>query len=90
MSTATLKIWRGNRECGAFQEYSTEIDEGMVVLDAVLGIQAEQANDLAVRWNCKAGKCGSRGCCVHLCHNAADDVAVDVGQAAVDAVMADG
>ncbi len=22
-------------------------------------IQAEQANDLAVRWNCKAGKCGS-------------------------------
>ena len=36
MSTATLKIWRGNRERGAFQEYSTEIDEGMVVLDAVL------------------------------------------------------
>ena len=59
MSTATLKIWRGNRDSGAFQEYSTEIDEGMVVLDAVLGIQAEQANDLAVRWNCKAGKCGS-------------------------------
>jgi succinate dehydrogenase / fumarate reductase iron-sulfur subunit len=31
----------------------------MVVLDAVHRIQAEQANDLAVRWNCKAGKCGS-------------------------------
>jgi succinate dehydrogenase / fumarate reductase iron-sulfur subunit len=31
----------------------------MVVLDAVHDIQAQQANDLAVRWNCKAGKCGS-------------------------------
>ena len=33
--------------------------EGMVVLDAVHYIQATYANDLAVRWNCKAGKCGS-------------------------------
>jgi succinate dehydrogenase / fumarate reductase iron-sulfur subunit len=31
----------------------------MVVLDAVRRIQADQANDLALRWNCKAGKCGS-------------------------------
>jgi succinate dehydrogenase / fumarate reductase iron-sulfur subunit len=31
----------------------------MVVLDAVHDIQAHQANDLACRWNCKAGKCGS-------------------------------
>ena len=31
----------------------------MVVLDAVHQIQATQANDLACRWNCKAGKCGS-------------------------------
>src|SRR3954451_7730788 len=31
----------------------------MVVLDAVHKIQAEHASDLAVRWNCKAGKCGS-------------------------------
>jgi succinate dehydrogenase / fumarate reductase iron-sulfur subunit len=31
----------------------------MVVLDAVHQIQAQQVNDLAVRWNCKAGKCGS-------------------------------
>ena len=31
----------------------------MVVLDAVHDIQATQANDLACRWNCKAGKCGS-------------------------------
>src|ERR671934_595018 len=57
--TATFRIWRTNGSGGAFQEYSTEISEGMVVLDAVHQIQAQQAHDLAVRWNCKAGKCGS-------------------------------
>ena len=31
----------------------------MVVLDVIHRIQADQANDLACRWNCKAGKCGS-------------------------------
>jgi succinate dehydrogenase / fumarate reductase iron-sulfur subunit len=56
---ATFRIWRGQRESGGFEEYKTEIAEGMVVLDAVLKIQAEKANDLAARWNCKAGKCGS-------------------------------
>ena len=59
MATATFKIWRGDRAGGAFQDYSTEITEGMVVLDAIHNIQATQANDMAVRWNCKAGKCGS-------------------------------
>ena len=33
--------------------------QGMVVLDVIHRIQAESANDMAVRWNCKAGKCGS-------------------------------
>jgi succinate dehydrogenase / fumarate reductase, iron-sulfur subunit len=59
MPTATFRIWRGNSDNGEFRDYTTEISEGMVVLDAVHRIQAEQANDLAVRWNCKAGKCGS-------------------------------
>ncbi len=59
MSTATFKIWRGDCENGEFRDYTTEISEGMVVLDAVHDIQAAQANDLACRWNCKAGKCGS-------------------------------
>jgi succinate dehydrogenase / fumarate reductase iron-sulfur subunit len=59
MATATFRIWRGDAQAGRFQDYATEVTEGMVVLDAVLGVQAEQANDLAVRWNCKAGKCGS-------------------------------
>ena len=59
MSAVTFQIWRGDRKSGAFQEYKTEVTEGMVVLDVVHKIQAEQANDMAVRWNCKAGKCGS-------------------------------
>jgi succinate dehydrogenase / fumarate reductase, iron-sulfur subunit len=59
MATATFRIWRGNREQGSLQDYRTEVSEGMVVLDAVHRVQAEQATDLAVRWNCKAGKCGS-------------------------------
>ena len=56
---ATFSIWRGEGGSGSFRDYHTAVAEGMVVLDAVHGIQAEQANDLAVRWNCKAGKCGS-------------------------------
>ena len=59
MASATFSIWRGERGKGEFRDYTTEVSEGMVVLDAVHAIQAEQANDLAVRWNCKAGKCGS-------------------------------
>jgi succinate dehydrogenase / fumarate reductase, iron-sulfur subunit len=59
MTTARFRIWRGDASGGEFREYPTEVSEGMVVLDAVHDIQAKQANDLAVRWNCKAGKCGS-------------------------------
>jgi succinate dehydrogenase / fumarate reductase iron-sulfur subunit len=59
MASATFRIWRGDARGGALQDYATEISEGMVVLDAIHQIQAEGAHDLAVRWNCKAGKCGS-------------------------------
>ena len=69
MSAATFRIWRGEGNpagdgksappTGSFTDYQTEVSEGMVVLDAVHRIQAESASDLAVRWNCKAGKCGS-------------------------------
>jgi succinate dehydrogenase/fumarate reductase iron-sulfur protein len=58
-ATATFRIWRGDGQGGRLQDYATEVTEGMVVLDAVHQIQARSANDLAVRWNCKAGKCGS-------------------------------
>src|SRR5829696_8432229 len=57
--TATFRVWRGDRDGGRLVDYATPISEGMVVLDAIHQIQADQANDLAVRWNCKAGKCGS-------------------------------
>jgi succinate dehydrogenase / fumarate reductase, iron-sulfur subunit len=56
---ATFSIRRGGREGGEMVDYRTEVTEGMVVLDAVHQIQAESAPDLACRWNCKAGKCGS-------------------------------
>src|ERR671918_1587137 len=56
---ATFSIRRGGREGGEMVDYQTDVSEGMVVLDAVHQIQAESAPDLACRWNCKAGKCGS-------------------------------
>ena len=56
---ALFRIWRGEAGAGRFEDYPAPVDEGMVVLDAVHRIQAQQAPDLAVRWNCKAGKCGS-------------------------------
>ncbi len=59
MGNATFKIWRGDAAGGGYEDYTTGVSEGMVVLDAVHQIQAESANDMAVRWNCKAGKCGS-------------------------------
>ena len=58
-SSATFRIWRGDGAAGKLVDYTTPVSEGMVVLDAVHQIQATAANDLAVRWNCKAGKCGS-------------------------------
>jgi succinate dehydrogenase / fumarate reductase iron-sulfur subunit len=61
MSMVTFRIWRSGEEGkpGKLVDYKTEATEGMVVLDVVHKIQATQANDLACRWNCKAGKCGS-------------------------------
>src|SRR5947208_17199176 len=65
MKTAVFKIWRGDASCGKFVEYTTEVTEGMVVLDAVHEIQAREANDLACRWNCNAGQCGAPSGEVH-------------------------
>ncbi|HEX5974824.1 MAG TPA: 2Fe-2S iron-sulfur cluster-binding protein, partial [Rubrobacteraceae bacterium] len=57
--TAKLRIFRGDAAGGEEVEYEIPLVEGMVVLDAVLHVQAHQAGDLAVRWNCKAAHCGS-------------------------------
>src|SRR5712692_7806741 len=59
VSERRFRIWRGDARGGQFVDYTVEVDPGMVVLDVIHRIQALQANDLAVRWNCKAGKCGS-------------------------------
>jgi succinate dehydrogenase / fumarate reductase, iron-sulfur subunit len=59
MAEATLRIFRGSRDGGATADYTVPIAPGMVVLDAIHHVQKTQAPDLAVRWNCKAGKCGS-------------------------------
>ncbi len=59
MASAMFRIWRGEHGEGRLEDYATDVSDGMVVLDAVHDIQANQANDLACRWNCKAGKCGS-------------------------------
>jgi succinate dehydrogenase / fumarate reductase iron-sulfur subunit len=59
MAKRTFRVWRGSSEGGEFKTYEVEVDEGMVVLDVLHRIQAQYAGDLAIRWNCKAGKCGS-------------------------------
>jgi succinate dehydrogenase / fumarate reductase iron-sulfur subunit len=59
MADATLRVFRGNRDGGQNVDFKVPIAPGMVVLDALHYIQGHLAPDLAVRWNCKAGKCGS-------------------------------
>jgi succinate dehydrogenase / fumarate reductase iron-sulfur subunit len=59
MGIQKFKVYQGDDEKGQFNEYEIDVEKGMVVLDVIHRIQAEKANDLAVRWNCKAGKCGS-------------------------------
>jgi len=82
MSTATFKVWRGDKDGGDFRTFEVELEPGYVVLDAIHKIQAEQASDLACRWNCKAGKCGSCSAEINgsprlLCMTRVDDLPRD-------------
>jgi len=54
-----MRIWRGNATDGGLENVVVDANEGEVVLDVIHRVQATQMGDLAVRWNCKAGKCGS-------------------------------
>src|SRR5512144_2518918 len=54
-----FRVWRGDAGGGDLADYQVEVNEGEVVLDVLHRLQATQTPDLAVRWNCKAGKCGS-------------------------------
>jgi succinate dehydrogenase / fumarate reductase iron-sulfur subunit len=79
---ATLRIYRGDNQQGELVEYKVPVAPGMVVLDAIHAVQATQAPDLAVRWNCKAGKCGSCGGEVNgrprlMCMDRLDNYALD-------------
>ncbi|WP_345747722.1 succinate dehydrogenase/fumarate reductase iron-sulfur subunit [Streptomyces sp. ODS28] len=56
---AHFRVWRGDVDGGGLEDFTVEVNEGEVVLDIIHRLQATQAPDLAVRWNCKAGKCGS-------------------------------
>jgi succinate dehydrogenase / fumarate reductase, iron-sulfur subunit len=58
-SQVTMRVWRGDASGGEFRNFEVASEEGMVVLDVIHRIQETQAPDLAVRWNCKAGRCGS-------------------------------
>ncbi|MBI2682978.1 MAG: succinate dehydrogenase/fumarate reductase iron-sulfur subunit [Acidobacteriales bacterium] len=59
MAEATLRIFRGDQGGGTMKDYRVPVAPGMVVLDALHHVQGHQAPDLGLRWNCKAGKCGS-------------------------------
>ena len=70
------------RAAASFVRYEAEAREGTVVLDAVHEIQRTHAPDLAVRWNCKAAKCGSCGAEVNgkprlMCKTRLDDLPAD-------------
>ena len=56
---ASMRVWRGDESGGALQNFTVEVNEGEVVLDIIHRLQQTEVPDLAVRWNCKAGKCGS-------------------------------
>src|ERR1700710_2178141 len=56
---ATFRVWRGDCDGGDLETFTVPVNEGEVVLDIIHRLQSTQAGDLAVRWNCKAGKCGS-------------------------------
>jgi len=58
-SKVHMRVFRGDATCGHFEDHHVDVDEGMVVLDVIHRIQADHSHDLACRWNCKAGKCGS-------------------------------
>lgn len=59
MKEAVFNVYRGDSSGGQGVSYKVPVEEGMVVLDAVHYIQKKLSPDIAVRWNCKAAKCGS-------------------------------
>jgi succinate dehydrogenase / fumarate reductase iron-sulfur subunit len=80
--TLKMRLWRGDKSGGELKDYDVEVESGEVVLDAIHRVQATQAGDLAVRWNCKAGKCGSCSAEINgkpklMCMTRLDDLPAD-------------
>jgi succinate dehydrogenase / fumarate reductase, iron-sulfur subunit len=83
VSPLQLSVFRGDATGGEMTTYPVPVREGMVVLDAVLWAQANLAPDLAVRWNCKAAKCGSCAAEVNgfprlMCKSPVDDYGPEI------------
>src|SRR5581483_3794787 len=82
MADIVLRVFRGTKEGGSTKDFNVPLTEGMVVLDALHYIQAHYDGDLAVRWNCKAAKCGSCSAEVNgrprlTCKTRLDDLPLD-------------
>ncbi|MBY0450226.1 MAG: succinate dehydrogenase/fumarate reductase iron-sulfur subunit [Cyanobacteria bacterium] len=79
---AVFNVYRGSQEGGDFQEFTVPVEEGMVVLDAMHYVQGFLCPDLAVRWNCKAAKCGSCSAEINgkpglMCKTRIDDLPIE-------------
>jgi len=59
MAEATLRVFRGDSNDGKTIDYRVPVAPAWLSWTPLHYIQGYLAPDLAVRWNCKAGKCGS-------------------------------
>jgi len=59
MANLKVRIWRGDESGGDWAEFGVPARENQTILDVVTQIQREQAPDLAYRFSCRVGMCGS-------------------------------
>ena len=59
MADLSVRVWRGNESQGGFTTYLVPAAENQTVLDVVTQIQREQEPDLAYRFACRVGMCGT-------------------------------
>lgn len=54
-----VRVWRGDAKGGQWRSYRVPVRENQTVLDVVTWIQQNPAPDLAYRFACRVGVCGS-------------------------------
>ncbi len=59
MADLKVRVWRGDETGGDWAEFAVPARENQTILDVVTQIQREQAPDLAYRFSCRVGMCGS-------------------------------